>query len=135
MQLVDLGNTRILTDYAQKSSRTLTQTCEGVTYLNVGTLMSGTEDNPKPPSTFVRLEQKLLELCMTIISGGSQIDRQTSAYVLAFQVVLIRPNSFADVSTPDWIRGGTISHVINNHVPTMTTLSDNGHISTCHMLY
>jgi hypothetical protein len=48
MQLVDLGNTRILTDYAQKSSRTLTQTCEGVTSLNVGTLMSGTEDDPNP---------------------------------------------------------------------------------------
>ena len=35
MQLVDLGNTRILTDYAQKSPRTLTKRCEGVTYLTV----------------------------------------------------------------------------------------------------
>ena len=66
--------------------------------------MSGTEDNPKPPSTFVGLEQKLLELCMTIIyQEVPRLIGKTSAYVLALQFVLIRPNNFADMSTPDWI--------------------------------
>ena len=65
MHLVNHGNTRVSTE---KPAWTRNQRCEACSHLSkCWTLMSGTEDNPKPPSTCVGFEHKLLELCIIII--------------------------------------------------------------------